>query len=449
MGITDFGPISNGTVTIKPLTILLGPNGSGKSHVATLVYTIIKAESTRLHDIPGTYEQDPLLDVFDDQTEHILEQYTTGLDHILDSDTYKILIERKVNVFSTMLSNSLLAEHKKLVRLGKKQFKLDITSKVIDGEIQYTADGIKFEERDARSIKFIFKKRRRLPSVRANGNVLEISIPSAGIVDKQELRRDISFSLRYVFNSLSTMRAIYFPSERGGLTMAQRSLTLHYYNLRGGPIVSSPDPNLAIVATDFLGQLLTPTKRTGKFANLATDFEKAAMKGTINVKGGLNNVLEIVFTQHNEEFPLNASASSIKDMAVFLLYLKYAAKLHDTIILEEPETCLHPTNQILLARLLARLVNNNFNIVVTTHSPFFVDQLSNCVVAGENHKNKSAQIPDDEKLSKDDVAVSCFVPDDGGYKITSLDVSDEGIPEHEFTRVYDQLYNERLEMEQD
>ena len=449
MKITDFGPISNGTVTIKPLTILLGPNGCGKSHVATLAYAIVKAESIQLHDIARTDEQNPL-DIFFDQAQRVLKQRTEDSDHILDSETYNIFVQHKVNAFSDMLSDALLAEHDKLVRNGKKRFVLDITSNVIDGKIQYTAgDTIKFEERNMKSLKFIFKKyKKRFPPYRIKGDIMEVGVPTHTGTDEQELLHDIWFSMQSIFNNMFTKRGIYFPAERGGLIMAQRSLTLHYYNMRGRTYVSSPDPNLAIVATDFLGELLMRTRRTGPFADLATKFEKAAMRGTIGIKGGPSNMPDIVFIQDSEQFPLNASASSVKDMAVFLLYLKYAARPYDMIIFEEPETCLHPTNQILLVQLLAQLVNRGVNIIITTHSPFFVEQLSNFIVAGENHsKNESGSILNDVKLKKDNIAAYNFVSDDGNYKIVRLDVDDEGIPQYEFTRVYDQLYNELITLE--
>ena len=43
--IKNFGPISQGTIILKPLTVLTGPVGCGKSYAATLIYSIIRAES--------------------------------------------------------------------------------------------------------------------------------------------------------------------------------------------------------------------------------------------------------------------------------------------------------------------------------------------------------------------------------------------------------------------
>ena len=447
LGITDFGPISDGMVTIKPLTILLGPNGCGKSHVATLVYTIIKAESVKsMHYSFGmhgmrTYNVDEVL--------HMLEKYALDTDIVLDSEIYENIVGNLVRDFSDILSDALLTKHKKLIRKGAKRFVLDIKSNIIDGKIQYS-DKIKFEGRVMKKIKLNLRDRMTRTRVRPVGDMLEVDFQYFDTNSMSEMREDIWFRLQYsVLRYMSgRTRGIYFPAERGGLTMAQRSLTLHYYNMMGNASVSSPDPSLASVATDFLGFLLMSADSVSAFADLAKDFEREAMRGSVDAKSSLGKITDIVFKQDTEQFPLNASASSVKDMAAFILYLKHAARRGDTIIFEEPETCLHPDNQVLLAKLLARLVNRGFQIVVTTHSPFFVEQLSNCVVAGTK-RDEGGPVPDQEKLDKNNIAAYGFVPDDGGYKITPLDVDDEGIPQYEFTKVYDRLYNELLELEGD
>lgn len=445
LGITDFGPISGGMVTVKPLTILLGPNGCGKSHVATLIYTVIKAESARVNTLLGINEEWST-DTMDDGVRRVLERYTLNTDHILDSDIYKNIVNNIVREFSDMLSAALLAEHKKLVRKGAKRFVLDVTSNIIDGMIQYS-DEIKFEGRDIKPMKFSLKKDDKFSAMlRVTDNILKADISFPDTASESDLQTYIWRNLQYMLRNMYTRtRGIYFPAERSGLTMAQHSLTLHYYdNAR----VSSQDPNLTSVSTDFLGFLLLPTSHECTFAGLAKDFERKAMQGSITIKNSFGNIPDILFVQDVEQFPLNASASSVKDMAAFILYIKYAAMQNDTIIFEEPETCLHPDNQVLLAKLLARLVNNGFRIVITTHSPFFVEQLSNCVVAGTK-RDESGPVPDQEKLDKDNVAAYGFVPDDGGFKITPLDVDDEGIPQYEFTKVYDRLYSELLELEGD
>ena len=43
--ITNFGPISKGRISLRPLTILMGPNNSGKSYAAILVHSVMNAIS--------------------------------------------------------------------------------------------------------------------------------------------------------------------------------------------------------------------------------------------------------------------------------------------------------------------------------------------------------------------------------------------------------------------
>ena len=38
--VKDFGPIAEGAVDLKPLTVFIGPNNSGKSYMALLVYAL-------------------------------------------------------------------------------------------------------------------------------------------------------------------------------------------------------------------------------------------------------------------------------------------------------------------------------------------------------------------------------------------------------------------------
>ena len=43
LAVKNFGPIREGEVEFKPLTVFIGPNNSGKSYMATLLYALLKA----------------------------------------------------------------------------------------------------------------------------------------------------------------------------------------------------------------------------------------------------------------------------------------------------------------------------------------------------------------------------------------------------------------------
>ena len=194
---------------------------------------------------------------------------------------------------------------------------------------------------------------------------------------------------------------------------------------------------------------MSPDNKT-EFAPLVEMFEESALQGSVIAQENTTKSLSLAFKKDKSILPLSRSASSVKDLAIFLLYLKHVAKKGETIVLEEPETTLHPDNQILLAGLIARLVNAGLRIVVTTHSPYFLEQLSHCVVAGSSQAGKEfREFADDERLDKASVAAYSFEEDDGGYKMMPINVDDEGIPQHDFVNASERQYNELLKLEQD
>jgi hypothetical protein len=89
----------------------------------------------------------------------------------------------------------------------------------------------------------------------------------------------------------------------------------------------------------------------------------------------------------------NAS-SSIKQLASFLLYLRYRAAPNDFLIIDEPEMGLHPESQARVLEALAILVNLGVRVLVTTHSPYIMAHLNNLVHGDvEHHKRLKAQAP--------------------------------------------------------
>ena len=58
------------------------------------------------------------------------------------------------------------------------------------------------------------------------------------------------------------------------------------------------------------------------------------------------------------------------DGSVF--YLKHVAAPGQLIIIDEPELNLHPSRQIMMARLLTMLVKFGLRVMITTHSDYIV-----------------------------------------------------------------------------
>ena len=101
---------------------------------------------------------------------------------------------------------------------------------------------------------------------------------------------------------------------------------------------------------------------------------------------------------------MNESSSSIRSLLILGLYFRHTATIGDLLIIDEPELNLHPDNQRLLVRLLARLVNNGIKVFITTHSDYIIKELNILLSLKQDgkkftHLKEKYRYDDDELLS--------------------------------------------------
>lgn len=93
--------------------------------------------------------------------------------------------------------------------------------------------------------------------------------------------------------------------------------------------------------------------------------------------------IELFFKPHKQEIdlPMYLASSCVNQLSLLYLYLKYwVEEKHNFLMIDEPEENLHPTNQILLLKLLIDFANQNNNrVLITTHSPLLANALNNHV----------------------------------------------------------------------
>jgi AAA domain, putative AbiEii toxin, Type IV TA system len=97
------------------------------------------------------------------------------------------------------------------------------------------------------------------------------------------------------------------------------------------------------------------------------------------------------------------------------VYLKLFCDRGGVLVIDEPEMNAHPDAQLKIIEFLALLVHHGVRVILTTHSPYIVDHLSNLMQAsGLGEKAKKAIAPkfklglDEAFISPENVSVYLF-----------------------------------------
>ena len=145
-------------------------------------------------------------------------------------------------------------------------------------------------------------------------------------------------------------------------------------------------PMLSGVLADFLEQLIELDRSPYRRRNTSHDFggaiEKAILGGSVRVdKSEAVDYPNFTYKPEGwkEGLSLMNASSMVSELAPVVLYLRYMVGPGNVLIVEEPESHLHPAIQVEFTRQLAALVQAGIRVIVTTHSEWVLEELSNIV----------------------------------------------------------------------
>ena len=85
--------------------------------------------------------------------------------------------------------------------------------------------------------------------------------------------------------------------------------------------------------------------------------------------------------------PMFISSGIITEITPLILTLKYQKEIR-TLMVEEPEMCLHPKLQCLIAKVMIRIVNKKLPVLLTTHSDNILQYINNMIKLNNNPNKK-------------------------------------------------------------
>ncbi len=132
-------------------------------------------------------------------------------------------------------------------------------------------------------------------------------------------------------------------------------------------------------------------QRIQKYFDLAEILEKQILSGGLAFSTPEPDPRRDILFQATQDVTLEIPivSSMVKELAPLVFYLRYLAEPGELLIIDEPEMNLHPAAQTEIIEFLAMLVNAGLHVLITTHSTYVIDHLTNLMEAYK-HTNQDA-----------------------------------------------------------
>jgi predicted ATPase len=451
--VENFGPITYADIELKPLTVLIGKNNTGKSMLAQLIFTLM-GEWYILNQV---YVRTPLRsETYDYLRKKIMEAKEltprSYVEMILD-----VMIDYLTQIFNKSLRDRLERNFavaiNSLVNLNSDHTKVECTySKYLTIEFKITKES-------ELSAKFDVKKEELIDNMLKDKNINYIIDI---IIHRSKRRREFKSALtsmiilssidyiaekivEFLFSKELLMPTLYIPAGRAGLLEGYK--VVYSAEMRLLPVAPLRDismPQIPGMASEFynlLLNLLELKEERGPFEKVS-DLFKELIEGDImfeKLKQAEGKMMIYKFKFKDKEFSIDLinASSMVKELSPIYLVLRKLVKKGYLLIIEEPESHLHPAAQIKLMEIFGKLVNEGVNILITTHSDLLLRKLTHLMMEGSIRGKSNAN------LVSEDVAVYLLKPNEKGYIAQEVNILEE-MPT--FDEVIEQLYEEEKKL---
>ena len=260
-------------------------------------------------------------------------------------------------------------------------------------------------------------------------------------------------SLYYIFTSdvfLLIDKVYFLPSSRSGLYQALSTFSALLVELSKSRnfLTTKVDlPNISEPVSDYFLNL-SNIKEESKigFDFIIKYFENEILNGEILYN---NENKKIFFRQTgmNVDLDLSFTSSMVSEIAPIVAHLKYiigAGKRYNfsgnpnasygLLFIEEPEAHLHPEVQVKLMEMFTMLAGKNVKMVMTSHSNYMFNKLSNLLLENRIDHNKVG-------------SYLMRATDKGSVTDTlSMRAEADGMNDENFADVAEMLYEERIKI---
>ena len=472
--IENFGPINKASIETKPLTLIIGKNNQGKSYSVVLIFTLLQLRQFLTSAIGvsvgprknslGISVQPRYRGRLPGRGGHVREHRLITIkreDFDKDKD-YSLAAQIVDNTVSTLLffvENNLqsLLEERFGMNVGAL---VNICAPVANLNFdlsKYLSIAISISRKGKVGVKFYRKEKeldklklKVVPFIKKMRSDLDMVLEMEGPFPRH------TFDLfHFLFNELNGRAKegigdlVYIPAGRAGLLEGYYGVASALFALSSVAITRGISmPPMPPSAAIYYNTMLRFTGTAGVFKGISSELGSEVLDGQVALKHGERQRVmpRIIYTfskgKSRGRVDVIHAGSMVKELAGLYLTIREKIKPGTYLMVEEPESHLHPSAQKKLARILMKLAASGVNLLITTHSDIILRKIAHLV--GQLQKTDSKDILPASRVSvillkeggRGSISEKLAIPPSGVL---------EGIPT--FDEVITELYEEEINLE--
>ena len=495
--VKDFGPIIKAKIDLRPLTVFVGPSDTGKSYLAILIYALHRHFNANKHNSNWQLQQDYRTSQkekkrnFTPEIKNLLTKFakriinTTGKFLIIEDIVISNLVQdviltkcedvgsylnkeicrcfgldsaqslirnngtKNSNIVFRMPSSTGSASVKHELAIDRKKYRTrsTVTSALQNASFKTNIPVGMLPGTDKDQISGRFGRLDHLAKI-----LMSLDDPKDGEVH-EFLDALADCFMPAILGPLHHL-AFYLPAGRTGIMQAHNVVVnaLIEHAPMAGLRQHTHMPMLTGVLADFLRQLIEfdrpPYRRREPQHDLGYPIEHTILRGSVGIdKSEAIGYPHFTYRPEGwkDSMSLMNASSMVSELAPVVLYLRHKVEPGNVLIVEEPESHLHPAMQVEFTRQLAALVHAGIRVIVTTHSLWVLEELANIVHRSELTADaREKTVNGNFALEPDQVGAWLFQPKSRrrGSIVKEIRLDDSGLFPSGFTDVAVDLHND-------
>ncbi|MDX2069639.1 MAG: AAA family ATPase [Haliscomenobacter sp.] len=450
--IKNFGPIESFTFDLnKDLHFIIGENGVGKSYACYCLYCVLKNMWNSAQDVENIrLSVNTTLDVSDDE---IL------LNDIIVEHLSKALSNSFIKSLKNSFSNTFTSLDKLINNYSKENYSVLIQGPEFRIMIDSDDNGVPLLSSIELRNNFTIKKENQTNISFYIGEHKWKTIPNSNFEEGFSIERFrfldeclkiVTFQIATAFRSY---QYTFLPSSRSGLYTGLNSLVPIMLQLSQNrnslPNRTIQIPSLPDHIGDYFIDLstLNPSNENQGLDLSIKNIEHDILKGKVRFDKDRNKIFYNAKTSEHLDLSLEESSSMVAELSSIVLFLKHVVNhkykdvvdadwrdsIQNLMIIEEPETHLHPELQIRFIETLAALIDQNIKLILTSHSDYMFNKLNNMIL--------------DHKVDPKRIGIYHIINTPKGSIVNpEVQATEEGMIDTNFAKSAEALFEERMEI---